>query len=173
MIVGVVVVLLLKVRLPIEHKAEVPWKADPLASRKRHLSASAFLGKFLRVIPILTNNIRHKMAQFANSTDKDKGEPNPDQRESAASGQATPNGTLKRRSEDGEGSRKRRRRRGVKGHHRRNSVSKPARDPRDDPSPPGLAEEEISDTRSPSPVIDFDGLSRPSRSLQPLPLFRC
>ncbi|PSS23369.1 hypothetical protein M430DRAFT_136234 [Amorphotheca resinae ATCC 22711] len=103
------------------------------------------------------------MAQFANSTDKDKGEPNPDQRESAASGQATPNGTLKRRSEDGEGSRKRRRRRGVKGHHRRNSVSKPARDPRDDPSPPGLAEEEVSDTRSPSPVIDFDGLSRPSR----------
>ena len=44
---------------------------------------------------------------------------------------------------------------------RRHSVSKPARDPRDQASPatsePGIG------TRSPSPVIDFDGLSRPSK----------
>jgi GTP cyclohydrolase IA len=54
---------------------------------------------------------------------------------------------------------------------RRNSLSKAARDPRDEPEgkkkrkrnntttpkPEGL------ETRSPSPVIDFDGLSRPSQ----------
>lgn len=47
---------------------------------------------------------------------------------------------------------------------RRHSVSKPARDPRDEASP---VRGDIG-TRSPSPVIDFDGLSRPS--LSPLPL---
>ncbi|CCC13742.1 hypothetical protein SMACR_09143 [Sordaria macrospora] len=70
---------------------------------------------------------------------------------------------------------------------RRSSVSKPARDPSDKPTddspskkkkrktsastiaaavPPTIAEEVSSSTsvtRSPSPVIDFDGLSRPSR----------
>ena len=72
---------------------------------------------------------------------------------------------------------------------RRSSVSKPARDPSDKPTddspskkkkrktsaastvaavvPPTITEEEVSPstsvTRSPSPVIDFDGLSRPSR----------
>ena len=60
---------------------------------------------------------------------------------------------------------------------RRSSVSKPARDFRDKPvepprkkkkskskrtAPTPDEEEEISVTRSPSPVIDFDGLSRPS-----------
>ncbi|KAH8591010.1 GTP cyclohydrolase [Bisporella sp. PMI_857] len=43
---------------------------------------------------------------------------------------------------------------------RRMSVSKPARDPRDEASPNGGL---VTTTRSPSPVIDFDGLSRPSR----------
>ncbi|EHL01943.1 putative GTP cyclohydrolase 1 [Glarea lozoyensis 74030] len=40
-------------------------------------------------------------------------------------------------------------------------MSKPARDARDDPSPtrPNL---DVDEVRSPSPVIDFDGLSRPS-----------
>lgn len=42
---------------------------------------------------------------------------------------------------------------------RRLSVSKPARDPRDEAPPATPATE-----RSPSPVIDFDGLSRPSES---------
>ena len=42
---------------------------------------------------------------------------------------------------------------------RRHSLSKAARDPRDEASPVELD----PGTRSPSPVIDFDGLSRPSR----------
>ncbi|KAI2641489.1 GTP cyclohydrolase I [Hypomontagnella submonticulosa] len=55
---------------------------------------------------------------------------------------------------------------------RRNSISKAARDPRDEPSrkknkKSKIQEEEeevqSAETRSPSPVIDFDGLSRPSR----------
>ncbi|POS82385.1 GTP cyclohydrolase I [Erysiphe pulchra] len=44
----------------------------------------------------------------------------------------------------------------------RHSFVKPARDPRDEPSPENL-ESGSSLTRSPSPFIDFDGLSRPSR----------
>lgn len=77
-----------------------------------------------------------------------------------AAGTSTPNGTLKRRNADAESSRKRRRKKS-----RRLSVSKPARDPRDDPSPQRAAEE-VTETRSPSPVIDFDGLSRPSTLLR-------
>ncbi|KAH9987487.1 GTP cyclohydrolase I [Xylariaceae sp. FL0662B] len=46
---------------------------------------------------------------------------------------------------------------------RRNSLSKAARDPRDEPTRKKLAKVEGVATRSPSPVIDFDGLSRPSR----------
>lgn len=56
---------------------------------------------------------------------------------------------------------------------RRNSISKAARDPRDEPPTKTKkkaktkhdAEVEVPEveTRSPSPVIDFDGLSRPSR----------
>lgn len=59
---------------------------------------------------------------------------------------------------------------------RRSSVSKPARDDRDKPEParkkkkrktkanaPTPEETGETSTRSPSPVIDFDGLSRPSR----------
>lgn len=42
---------------------------------------------------------------------------------------------------------------------RRHSISRVARDPRDDPSPTATTS---PGTRSPSPVIDFDGLSRPS-----------
>ncbi|KAI1473307.1 hypothetical protein K445DRAFT_321996 [Daldinia sp. EC12] len=48
---------------------------------------------------------------------------------------------------------------------RRNSISKAARDPRDEPrgKKQKKARNEGTETRSPSPVIDFDGLSRPSR----------
>ncbi|KAF4493408.1 GTP cyclohydrolase I [Fusarium agapanthi] len=56
---------------------------------------------------------------------------------------------------------------------RRNSLAKASRDPRDEPlprkrrpaAPESVPEEEgaVVKTRSPSPVIDFDGLSRPSR----------
>lgn len=56
-----------------------------------------------------------------------------------------------RRSKDGE------RRPPVKKHRHR--LSKAARDPRDEASP---VEPDVG-TRSPSPVIDFDGLSRPSK----------
>ncbi|KAI1437279.1 GTP cyclohydrolase I [Xylaria sp. CBS 124048] len=47
---------------------------------------------------------------------------------------------------------------------RRNSISKAARDPRDEPDRKGnkRLKKEDAETRSPSPVIDFDGLSRPS-----------
>jgi len=47
---------------------------------------------------------------------------------------------------------------------RRNSLSKAARDPRDEPElQRGAPSPAAAVTRSPSPVIDFDGLSRPSR----------
>ena len=106
------------------------------------------------------------MVQFANPPSTGRGDQSSDDKESVTSGQL-PFGILKRKSEDGEGSKKRKRKRSAKanGHHdsrRRMSVSKPARDPRDDPSPPRPTQEAPS-TRSPSPVIDFDGLSRPSR----------
>ncbi|KAI1188298.1 GTP cyclohydrolase I [Nemania serpens] len=47
---------------------------------------------------------------------------------------------------------------------RRNSLSKAARDPRDEPERKRkkTSKREETETRSPSPVIDFDGLSRPS-----------
>ncbi|RYP92077.1 hypothetical protein DL770_001807 [Monosporascus sp. CRB-9-2] len=48
---------------------------------------------------------------------------------------------------------------------RKNSLSKAARDPRDEPErkKKRKAKAEGTEARSPSPVIDFDGLSRPSR----------
>ena len=77
------------------------------------------------------------------------------------------NGNLKRKSgENQEGKKKKRKRVTVNGVHkskRSHSVSKPARDPRDEAPPPRLSTD-IAGTRSPSPVIDFDGLSRPSMS---------
>lgn len=48
---------------------------------------------------------------------------------------------------------------------RRHSMSKPARDLRDEPETPPVSKKARSsgkETRSPSPFIDFDGLSRPS-----------
>ncbi|KAI1446911.1 GTP cyclohydrolase I [Annulohypoxylon stygium] len=60
----------------------------------------------------------------------------------------------------------------INGHNnlsqRRNSISKAARDPRDEPPKKKIKKvkpevSEGTETRSPSPVIDFDGLSRPSR----------
>lgn len=49
---------------------------------------------------------------------------------------------------------------------RRNSLGKAARDPRDEPPSKrkvSISGEVVSRTRSPTPVIDFDGLSRPSK----------
>lgn len=87
----------------------------------------------------------------------------------SSTGQITPNGTMKMENGEVEGSKKRKRRsRGSKTNstvsRRRLSVSKPARDPRDEASP-SRPDTEAAGTRSPSPVIDFDGLSRPSKSL--------
>lgn len=47
---------------------------------------------------------------------------------------------------------------------RRNSLHKAARDPRDEPEGKLRKKPKVEEsiTRSPSPVIDFDGLSRPS-----------
>jgi GTP cyclohydrolase I len=78
---------------------------------------------------------------------------------------------LKRKSgEEDEASRKKNRKtrerkskvKGMKGlAKRRHSLSKAARDPRDEASP--LTPVLEAGTRSPSPVIDFDGLSRHSK----------
>ncbi|KAI2466069.1 GTP cyclohydrolase I [Annulohypoxylon bovei var. microspora] len=90
------------------------------------------------------------------------------------------NGSEKRTRDEGRDdrkARKRKRRRRAKdggisemnGHDssskRRNSISKAARDPRDEPpkKKKKKVKSEGAETRSPSPVIDFDGLSRPSR----------
>lgn len=84
----------------------------------------------------------------------------------------TPNGAPSKRKSDDEGQRSKKRKRKSKAEKhskktngalskRRHSVSKPARDPRDEASP---VEEDEDEVRSPSPVIDFDGLSRPSKS---------
>lgn len=71
------------------------------------------------------------------------------------------NGSLKRKGgADDEGSRRRKRK-----NRRRLSLSKAARDPRDEASP--ISTPKGSPTRSPSPVIDFDGLSHPSMSAHP------
>lgn len=98
------------------------------------------------------------MVEFLKDPFMEKDAQTTDGKHTPASGTSTPNGSLKRRSGDADGSRKRRRKKS-----RRLSVSKPARDPRDDPSPQRPLEEAI-EIRSPSPVIDFDGLSRPSMS---------
>ena len=114
------------------------------------------------------------MVEFANSPRKESEEDEetinkvPD---SSSSELGTANGTLKRKSEnEGQSSKKKKKsksERGVKANgiphsKRRHSVSKPARDPRDEASPLRPSQE-LAGTRSPSPVIDFDGLSRPSK----------
>lgn len=102
------------------------------------------------------------MVQFENGT-----------RESTSSA-ASVDGDAKRRPDLSENAKERRKRKrksrqeganGVVSTKRRHSMSKPARDLRDEPetSPgPTKATGSGKDTRSPSPFIDFDGLSRPS-----------
>jgi GTP cyclohydrolase I len=87
----------------------------------------------------------------------------------------TLNGALKRKSESESHSSKKKKSKSERGSKingifhskRRYSVSKPARDPRDEASPPRPSQE-LAGTRSPSPVIDFDGLSRPSKCQCPI-----
>lgn len=111
------------------------------------------------------------MAQVTNPPLKVEFDSGGDELESVnASGQNTPGGgaSTKGKAEDGGVTKKssRNRKRGPKangqpGSKRRHSVSKPARDPRDDPSPTRVPPK-ASGTRSLSPVLDFDGLSHPS-----------
>jgi GTP cyclohydrolase I len=114
------------------------------------------------------------MVEFANLPEKVKDEEGRINRapESSSSEQdSTLNGALKRKSESESQSSKKKKKsksergskiNGISYSKRRHSVSKPARDPRDEASPPRPSQE-LAGTRSPSPVIDFDGLSRPSK----------
>jgi GTP cyclohydrolase I len=114
------------------------------------------------------------MVKFANSPTQGKEEDEEAVGEMpslSSSEEGLPNGSSKRKSDnEGHGSKKRKRKskseKGLKvnGSHskRRHSVSKPARDPRDEASSPRPRKERVG-TRSPTPVIDFDGLSKPSK----------
>jgi len=87
--------------------------------------------------------------------------------EESSAGENAPNGTANDTVDLGGKGKKRKRKRALKANsgstaRRRLSVSKPARDPRDEAAASLL--EPLTETRSPSPVIDFDGLSRPSMS---------
>ena len=154
------------------------WKMRDLPSLQGSILASSAKDKFLGKYFVQTHHpppcIRHqKMVQFANSPKKESEEEEDLNRrpDSSSSELGTPNGTLKRKSEsDSQSSKKKKKsksERGAKGNgiphsKRRHSVSKPARDPRDEASP-FRPSQELAGTRSPSPVIDFDGLSRPSK----------
>jgi len=111
------------------------------------------------------------MVEFKNPETNDKSEDVESGLNSNSSDQEISNGKLKRKSEsEGNGSHKKKKKsksdrgkiNGVSHGKRRHSVSKPARDPRDEVYPPTPLLE-VAGTRSPSPVIDFDGLSRPSK----------
>lgn len=110
------------------------------------------------------------MVVFANlpSRESDEEAIMPD---SGSSDQEAVNGKQKRKTDsDGEMSKKRRKSKdksaktnGTKS-KRRHSVSKPARDPRDEAiATDSSGKESDSVVRSPSPLIDFDGLSKPSK----------
>jgi hypothetical protein len=118
---------------------------------------------------------RQSMVQFKDQSSEDESKNEDMNSQKSASPETAPSsGKSKRKSDDeghGDGSSKRKRKsksdknsqRKANGSapKRRHSMSKPARDARDDPSPtrPNL---DVDAVRSPSPVIDFDGLSRPS-----------
>jgi len=123
------------------------------------------------------------MVQFAEPKTSDKDYP-PDTSTSSVAGLSdvddSVNGSVKGRvngEKDERVARKKRKRRRTKDggvselnsqtvlSKRRNSLSKAARDPRDEPEKKRKKKDKIeeeAETRSPSPVIDFDGLSRPS-----------
>lgn len=96
---------------------------------------------------------------------------------SSSAGSVDGRNSRKRRSDDertsGSKKRKHGKTNGVDGkHERRDSLSYPPRDPRDVPPPKTKKSKKTKEpkegkatpmTRSPSPVIDFDGLSKPSR----------
>lgn len=119
-------------------------------------------------INVIFHELDSRMVNFADTAAEVKNHNGNSANESAiASPDEHPNRTSQNdsRQEDEEGRKKRKRDkktpRGRSLKRRHYSISKAARDPRDEASPiepePG--------TRSPSPVIDFDGLSRPSKYL--------
>jgi len=101
-----------------------------------------------------SHNTAATMAQSSNT----KPEQNVKFREEA-------HGSSKRRAgdEDEKLSKKKRKHKDKKA--RRQSISKAARDPRDEPDSSSAPPTPEIQTRSPSPVIDFDGLSKPSKYL--------
>ncbi|KAL7625252.1 GTP cyclohydrolase 1 [Parahypoxylon ruwenzoriense] len=124
------------------------------------------------------------MMQFARPKRDDPESAVPDASSSSFTGVSdvddSVNGSEKRRGQsrdDKKANKKKKRRRAkdggiseINGHtrssKRKDSLSKAARDPRDEPPRKKKKREdkaEDTETRSPSPVIDFDGLSRPSR----------
>jgi hypothetical protein len=125
--------------------------------------------------PTFAHKVTPKMVQFTSLPGKEieeEDENNLRPLGSDSSEHGIPNGTLKRKSEsDGQSSKKKKKKaksergakvNGIPHSKRRHSVSKPARDPRDEASPL-RPPQELGWIRSPSPVIDFDGLSRPSK----------
>ena len=124
------------------------------------------------------------MVQFANSTRDDRNESALDLSSSGADdsvhddSQPLPTDGDEKRSRKGK-KRRRAKEAGaveVNGSNRpssrKNSLSKAARDPRDEPEKKVKRKKQKTEgagteTRSPSPVIDFDGLSRPSLSSPP------
>ena len=143
------------------------------------LAASAWQnsGEFLTDShPTFSHKHLAKMVEFANLPTQSDEESLFRVPESSSSELGTPNGILKRKSEsDGQSSKKKKKKsksdrgskiNGIPHSKRRHSVSKPARDPRDEASPIRPSRE-LAGTRSPSPVIDFDGLSRPSKYRYP------
>ncbi|KAL3423121.1 GTP cyclohydrolase i [Phlyctema vagabunda] len=114
------------------------------------------------------------MVEFANSSPntKETGRRAQADGEFTSASDKTSNGSLKRKGGEGEdGSRKKKKKnkdRSSKSekssHRRRHSLSKAARDPRDEASSVDSVDSPREEAvRSPSPVIDFDGLSHPSR----------
>lgn len=112
-----------------------------------------------------------KMVKFTENSEEEKGRNGAIVPNDEASGISTPIEEFKAPdSAKKEGKDKRRRRKAKAGQDgeqprkkktRRNSLSKAPRDPRDGVDSP--IEQEVG-TRSPSPVIDFDGLSKPSEN---------
>jgi hypothetical protein len=166
-------------RLAVSNTARLTPVSERCAICKDPFSVPSFLTQIsgeilIRHTPPRLPQSQPKMVEFANLPAKVRGKEEEIDQVSASSSSelGTPNGTLKRKSEsDGQCSKKKKKKsksergaklNGMSHSKRRHSVSKPARDPRDEASPLRPSQEPAG-TRSPSPVIDFDGLSRPSK----------
>lgn len=171
-------------RLTFQRKCPCSFKK--LASSAPSFIPGLFIGrKRLTRHPTSSLHQQPAMVRFAKSPPKLHEEDDLDTAQSAmaaSSDEEVLNGKVKAEADEMEGQIKKRKRKsksekgtklngGSSKKKRRHSVSKPARDPRDQASP-ATSEPEIG-TRSPSPVIDFDGLSRPSMFLFQLLQAQC